>query len=409
MPSTNIPASDFTPNQAVSLALWLGLASAFALGLGRFAYALLLPPMQDSLGWSYTVAGSLNTANALGYLIGALLAPAAFKRWGAARTLVIACWVGALFLILSSAAHTVILAMLARLGSGLASALSFVAGGLLVARLAAMQPQASGWMLGIYYAGPGAGIVLATGTIPVWLNTLDVQGLQNWQLGWVWLAILSTMIGFALATKVPALAQLEPRIRTTSEAIQGARWQTLRPLRAGLLSYLMFGLGYIGYMTFSLALLKAQGQPPVMVYAFFMILGVGAMLSSRLWAQLLARHRNGWPMAVLNGLLALATLLPAVTEWLPALLFSGLLFGAVFLSVVASTTALVRHNLPTEQWTAGITAFTVIFALGQIVGPTLTGWVSDWQNSLQAGLLVSAAVLALGSAIALRQRAIPRI
>jgi hypothetical protein len=29
---------------------------------------------------------------------------------------------------------------------------------------------------------------------------------------------------------------------------------------------------------------------------------------------------------------------------------SGLLFGGVFLSAVASTTALVRHNLPEAEW-----------------------------------------------------------
>ena len=390
----------------MKIALWLGLASAFALGLGRFAYALLLPPMQGSLGWSYTLAGSLNTANAFGYLVGALLAPAAFARWGAARTLVLACWLGAFFLILSAAAQTPLPAMLARLGSGVASALSFVAGGLLVARVAALQPQASGWMLGIYYAGPGAGIVVATATIPLCLSTTALTSMQGWQLGWVWLAALSALTGLALSSQTSSLARLQPQTTKTSNPLDVARWHTLRPLLAAFLSYLMFGLGYIGYMTFALALLKEQGHPPTLVYAFFMALGIGAMLSSRLWAQLLARHRNGWPMAALNGLLALATALPAVTQWLPALFFSGALFGAVFLSVVASTTALVRHNLPAEHWTAGITAFTVIFAAGQIVGPTLTGWVSDWQGSLQAGLLVSASILALGAAIALRQRAL---
>ena len=68
--------------------------------------------------------------------------------------------------------------------------------------------------------------------------------------------------------------------------------------------------------------------------------------SSRLWAGLLDRYRGGQPLALLNGLLGLATLLPAVTSAWPLMMVSGLLFGAVFLSVVASTTALVRHNLP---------------------------------------------------------------
>ena len=69
-------------------ALALALGAAVSLGLARFSYALLLPTMRADLGWSYFTGGAMNTANAAGYLIGALLAP----RWLArhdARTLLV--------------------------------------------------------------------------------------------------------------------------------------------------------------------------------------------------------------------------------------------------------------------------------------------------------------------------------
>jgi predicted MFS family arabinose efflux permease len=91
----------------------------------------------------------------------------------------------------------------------------------------------------------------------------------------------------------------------------------------------------------------------------------------------------------------------------PVAFVSGALFGGVFLSVVASTTALVRHNLPPTAWPAGISAFTIVFAAGQIVGPTLVGLVSD-QGGLRQGLAWSAAVLALGSVLASFQRPLDR-
>ena len=83
---------------------------------------------------------------------------------------------------------------------------------------------------------------------------------------------------------------------------------------------------------------------------------------------------------------------------------SGALFGAVFLSVVASTTALVRRNLPQRQWPAGIAAFTIVFALGQMAGPTLVGWLADGPGGLARGFVGSAAALALGCVLALGQR-----
>ena len=112
---------------------------------------------------------------------------------------------------------------------------------------------------------------------------------------------------------------------------------------------------------------------------------------------------RGW----IDGLLGVATLLPAVTAWPPLVFASGLMFGAIFLSVVASTTALVRHNLPAHAWSSGISAFTTVFALGQIVGPTMIGWIADGAGGLQRGLIVSAAALFLGAGLASRQRALP--
>jgi Uncharacterised MFS-type transporter YbfB len=52
--------------QAHQTSLWvvagLAMAPAVALGLARFAYALLLPAMRADLGWSYANAGAMNTA-----------------------------------------------------------------------------------------------------------------------------------------------------------------------------------------------------------------------------------------------------------------------------------------------------------------------------------------------------------
>src|SRR4029079_14986740 len=58
------------------------LGRAIGLGIGRFAYGLVLPDMRDSLGWSYSAAGFMNTINAVGYLAGALVASRVIKRIG---------------------------------------------------------------------------------------------------------------------------------------------------------------------------------------------------------------------------------------------------------------------------------------------------------------------------------------
>ena len=157
-------------------------------------------------------------------------------------------------------------------------------------------------------------------------------------------------------------------------------------------------------MTFVISLLREERLAGAVVVAFFVMLGAAVVASSWLWARLLQRSRGGGALALLNALVAIATVLPVLSVAPLAVFASGLLFGAVFLSLVASTTSLVRHNLAPAAWPAGIAAFTIVFAAGQIVGPSAVGAVADHFGGLRAGFACSAAVLALAALVAWRQR-----
>ena len=378
-------------------ALALALAAAVALGAARFSYALLLPPMRADLGWSYFFAGAMNTVNASGYLLGALWLPSLLRRFDARAVML---WGGfgcALLLMLHGAVRDDAALLVLRLASGVCSAASFVAGGVLAARLAGQAGVRGGQVLGLYYGGVGLGIVLSALVVP----PLVATGVAGWSLGWVALGGLSLLAGLGTALGTRSLVA-PPLAGAAREPLR------LRDFGWGLAGYGMFGLGYIGYMTFIVTLLREQGMSSAGITAFYALLGLGVVASSWLWAGLLQRHRDGWPLALLNALLALATLLPVLSSHPLAVFVSGALFGSVFLSVVASTTALVRHNASPAAWPVGIAAFTIAFAAGQIVGPSLTGAIADGAGGLQRGLAISAGVLALGAVLARWQRALPR-
>ncbi|WP_240791884.1 YbfB/YjiJ family MFS transporter [Rhodoferax bucti] len=389
--------------QAWGLALALSLGAAVSLGITRFAYGLLLPAMRTDLGWSYTLAGAMNTANALGYFIGALLTPRLLRSRGPGELL----WGGALlataFMALSGFFTDATALLVQRLLAGVASALVFVAGGLLAARLGARYPRHSGLLLGMYYGGTGLGIVASAVLVP-WLLERFAAQLHGWQWSW-WALALACGLGTAVLVW-PARVMARWALPAAGAATAGPQQFHWTDFRYGLAGYTLFGVGYIGYMTFVVALLRSQGTSAAAVTLFYALLGVAVCASSRIWAGLLDRHRNGRPLATLNALLGVATILPALTQWWPVVLASGLLFGAVFLSVVASTTALVRHNLPPVAWAAGISAFTTVFAAGQIVGPTVVGWIADGPGGLARGLVFSACALWLGAALATRQKAL---
>ena len=80
------PNAPRPPAHPARLILILSLAPTVGLGIGRFAYALVLPDMRDALVWSYSAAGFMNTINAAGYLVGALLASRLIRRFGLAAS-----------------------------------------------------------------------------------------------------------------------------------------------------------------------------------------------------------------------------------------------------------------------------------------------------------------------------------
>ncbi len=401
------------PSSALITALVLSLGAAVSLGLSRFSYALLLPPMRSDLQWSYFTAGLINAVNAAGYLVGAWWATGCLQRWGARRTLLWAGAASALLLVLHGTTACVGALALLRATTGVASALMFVAGGVLAASLStetlpsqdgetgsATPPVNAGLVLGLYYGGVGLGILACATVLPAVIDGPDMAhawaGKWGWQRGWWVLGVLAAV----------ACTLLAWRLRQWPDAMESTSVREAFPMRKfafGLAAYFMFGLGYIGYMTFIITFLREQQLDAQVVIVFYALLGVGVMGSPWLWAGHLQRNRGGQTLSVLCALLALATAIPVWASH-PAWAFvSGGLFGAVFLSVVASTTALVRHNVPATQWAGGISAFTLVFALGQILGPGLVGWLADG-GGLHAGLGVSAAALAVGALLARHQK-----
>ena len=204
------------------VAAGLALAAAVSLGLARFSYALLLPPMRADLGWSYLTAGAMNTVNAAGYLIGALLAP----RWLArhdARALLLAGSVGDRRCCSPRTAcvpgEAALYAL--RLLSGVASAAMFVSGGLLAARLVsgpavghgARRDRVPGLVLGIYYGGTGVGIIASAAIVPA-VTALPLA--HAWQ--WAWLALAAAAL---LATAV--MARATRRIGRRAQRRRGRR------------------------------------------------------------------------------------------------------------------------------------------------------------------------------------------
>ncbi|HLU58051.1 MAG TPA: YbfB/YjiJ family MFS transporter [Pseudonocardia sp.] len=365
-------------------ALLLSLGTASALGFGRFAYGLLLPAMRDDLGWSLTEAGAMNTANGLGYLVGAMAAAAVVRALGTATAFRSGMALTALSLGATALTSDFALLLGIRAISGATGAVVFIAGGVIAARLAAAA--SSGTPLTIFFAGAGLGIAVSGAAIP---------GLgSDWRAGWVGLAAAAAVA--TAASWAAARTGGDPPVRSGGRAHVLPLWRVAVP-------YVLFATGYITYITFLSAHLAEHAAPAAQVALVWTAMGLAVIAAPALWSRPVVSWPGGTALAALLGILAAGAALALASAALPVVLASVVLYGATFMAVPAAVTARVRAAVPAQDWTATIAALTTLFAAGQTAGPWLAGVVAD-HTSTGATVTWTAVLCAAGAAIAVTER-----
>lgn len=375
------------------LILIVSLAPTIGLGIGRFAYSLVLPDMRDALGWSYSAAGFMNTINAIGYLGGALLAARMIRRFGLWPTVRWGTLAAVASLALCALSGNFFVLSFARLLAGIGAAGGFVGGAALAATIAQTHPARANFLLSLFYAGPGSGI-LASGLIAPFV--LQAFGPGSWWIVWWALTLLSVVMILPLLLAPIGVSAAIDRAAPIQFSIQ--------PVLVYLIGYFLFGAGYIAYMTFMIAYVRDGGGGAAAQSIFWSLIGVSAFVTPWVWRRVLALDRGGLATTIILGVNAIGAALPIFGHSPLLLAISALVFGVAFFAVVGSTTAFVRFNYPPSAWPTSIAAMTIAFGIGQTLGPIAVGAITDAMGSLSFALNISAAMLAAGAILCAFQR-----
>jgi predicted MFS family arabinose efflux permease len=389
--------TDTTPARPWQVLAGLALGVTVTHGFARLAYGLLLPAMKSELGWTYSQAGWLNTAHALGYLAGAVLTMLLIRRIAPARLFAIG-MAGTVLALLASGLHAGLgWQSFWRFAAGLMGAATFTTAGTLAAGLFPGDARRSTLAIAILFGvGGGLGVVLAGGSLPLMLGA---WGPASWPAGWLAIGTVSLC---ALPLSLWASSRLYVPVR------QGGQAKSAPVPVGGMLPvmacYACFGGGYFVYLTFLSAWMTEQRASAGFIASVWVVLGTCICVSPFVWRRVLARHASGLPLALIMLCVAIGTALPVVLPKGPVLLVSAVVFGiSVFMQPGAGTN-FVRQNLPPQAWGSAISLMTLIFAVTQIVGPYGAGLVADLFGDIGNSLLAAAGVLVIGAALALLQR-----
>ncbi len=291
-----------TERRTWTILLGLALGVCVSNGFARFAYGLILPAMRDDLGWTYAQAGWINTANALGYVLGAVLTFLLISRAGSARLFAIGMLATSFFLLLSGLTRDFWWLTVWRILTGVFGAPVFISGGAMAATLFVNDPKRNALAIALYFGGGGLGMIVSGAALPV---LFELGGTATWPTSWV-------LLGVASLVCCPLCVWAVTQISTTGPDVLQRASLPLVAMRFELVGYGLFATGYIVYLTFLGAWMRELSAGPKVVSGVWIVVGIAIVLSPFLWKPVLAQFNSGVPLAAATGVVALGTLLPII-------------------------------------------------------------------------------------------------
>jgi predicted MFS family arabinose efflux permease len=384
-----------SPRSPLRVLLGGMLGMMVAMGIGRFAFTPILPLMQRDLSVSHSLAGGLASLNYIGYLAGALACaiwPGILRR--------VAVNIGALA---ACIATTLLMALTTdpfwwgtlRLLGGTASALLFVVIAIEVTEILARSSH-SRWSSALY-GGIGLGIALSGATVPL-LDRLD--GWRGAWLGMGGLSVVLALIGIMVAGKRRGAVAVTDKVAAPPAA------GCLSGLARLATAYLFEGFGYIISATFLVTMIAHTPGLAGFAPWSWVAVGLAAAPSTVIW-QLTAARIGVRPALTLAYLLQTGGLLLSIKAATPLTAgLAAIIFGGTFLGIVALSMAEAGRRCAAEGRRAAA-VMTVCFSIGQVVGPTLAGFLADKQGDFGLPLLLAAIVVVSGALLTATDRHFP--
>ncbi len=363
---------------ALSAALGGLIAIAAAIGVGRFVYTPILPPMIEALGLTKSEAGLIASANFLGYLLGALAAalptlPGSRRSWLFGSLAISALTTAAMGLTESLPAFLIL-----RFAGGAASAFVLIIASTIVLEHLAAARRSS--LSALHFAGVGVGIAVSAALVAGMLRAG-----QTWKA--LWLA--SGLLSFAAMI---AATMLLPSREPSVGAAAATAGQTDPTLRGLVVAYGLFGFGYIITATFLVAIVRGTPAIASLEPLIWIVFGLAAAPSVALWTTVAVSL--GAPRAFAIACIIEAAGVMASVAWpSPVGVFvATTLVGGTFMGLTAL--GLIRaRTLAAGDPRRALALMTGAFGLGQIVGPAFAGFLSDRLGSFTVPSMVAAAAL----------------
>mgnify|MGYP000096556196 FL=1 len=367
----------------VAILILTGIAAlTIAVGIGRFSYTPILPYMISELNLTTTEAGLIASSNYLGYLLGSLIPIFPQFPKNIRSIFIYSIFISIISLFAMGLTNTFEVFILIRFIHGIFSAFVLILGTSLI--VSHVQKKGKIFLGTAHFSGVGLGMALSA-IVVSYLGFLNF----TWDELWFSIGILAIMLSFQIIKFTPIQkAEVKYNLKSKNKTSLGFSLITI--------SYGLYGFGYVAFGTFISTMSRlTPGLEKTEPYVWFVV-GVTGIPSVFFWNWFGSKIGNDIGLFLANLILGLGVLFSVLINNEFGIFISCILFGLSFVPIT-SMCLLEGQERFSGSFIVSTAILTFSFSIGQMIGPYLSGLLTDYYNSFFFSMIISGIVLIFGS------------
>ena len=367
----------------VAILILTGIAAlTIAVGIGRFSYTPILPYMISELNLTTTEAGLIASSNYLGYLLGSLIPIFPQFPKNIRSIFIYSIFISIISLFAMGLTNTFEVFMLIRFIHGVFSAFVLILGTSLI--VSHVQKKGKLFLGTAHFSGVGLGMALSA-IVVSYLGFLNF----TWDELWFSIGILAIMLSFQIIKYTPIQkAEVKYNLKSKNKTNLGFSLITI--------SYGLYGFGYVAFGTFISTMSRlTPGLEKTEPYVWFVV-GVTGIPSVFFWNWFGSKIGNDIGLFLANLILGLGVLFSVLINNEFGIFISCILFGLSFVPIT-SMCLLEGQKRFSGSFIVSTAILTFSFSIGQMIGPYLSGLLTDYYGSFFFSMIISGIVLIFGS------------
>jgi MFS family permease len=378
-------------------------------GLARFAFGMILPAMAADLKLDYSQQGFLGASYFVGYLAIVVVMPWLAPKAGCRRLCIVGLALVTVSLVALSQGRDYLFLSASYFVTGVGSGALFIGAMTLASFWFHPSHRARG--AGVVTAGAGVGILISGILVPQVSGGL---GMAPWQLIWLIFAGMSAvfcLLAVMFLRNRPAELGLtaygRPENNRDKDHTQAgaAHGGVERPWPAILhmgIAYTLFAVTMMTYTTFIVTtMVDTLAVTPATAGLLWAAVGGLSIFSGSLFGAI--SDKLGYRAGMVSALMAQAVAysLIAAGTGAPGLYASVILFGISAWSMPTIVAAATGDYLGPEKAAAGFAVLTLMFAVGQTLGPAGAGVLATWTGGFAIAFAFAVGLNLLAAALCL--------